>query len=112
MDRDGANVRRLSPEGSGRCDQAAWSPRGDKIAYSTMKDGHFNISVIDLNTSEVAYLTHGEGDSEAPSWSPDGRYMAFASNRSGGYQIYIMRWDGSGVTKITNQPECYAPCWF
>jgi TolB protein len=111
-DRDGTNVKRLSPEGSGRCDQPAWSPRGDKIAYATMKDGHFNIAVLDLNTNEVTYLTHGEGDSEAPSWSPDGRYLAFSSNRSGSYQIYIMRWDGSGVTKITNQPDCYAPCWF
>ncbi len=112
MDRDGANVKRLSPPGSGRCDQPAWSPRGDKIAYATYKDGHFNIAVIDLNTNEVTFLTHGEGDNEAPSWSPDGRYLAFASNRSGNYQIYIMRWDGSGVKRITHQPDCYSPCWF
>lgn len=112
MDRDGANVRRLSPPDSGRCDQPIWSPRGDKIAYSSFKDGHFNIAVADLTTGEVTFLTHGEGDNEAPSWSPDGRYLAFASNRSGSYQIYIMRWDGSGVTRITNQPDCYSPCWF
>lgn len=112
MDKDGANTRRLSPEGSGRCDQPDWSPRGDKIAYTTMKDGHFNIAVIDLNTNEVTLLTHGEGDSESPSWSPDGRYVAFSSNRTGTYQVYIMRWDGTGVTKITNQPECASPCWF
>ncbi len=112
MDRDGANVRRLSPEGSGRCDQPDWSPRGDKIAYATMKDGHFNIAVFDLNTNQVTMVTAGAGDNEAPSWSPDGRFLAFASNRTGSYQIYIMRADGTGVTKITNQADCYAPCWF
>ncbi len=112
MDRDGANARRISPEGSGRCDQPAWSPRGDKIAYPTSKDGRFNIAVYDLNTNQVTLLTETAGDNEAPAWSPDGRFLAFASNRSGSYQIYIMRADGTGVTKITNQPDCYGPCWF
>jgi len=112
MDRDGANVRRLSPEGSKRCDQPAWSPKGDRIAYTTSVDGRFNLVVMDLSTGELSQLTHGEGDSEAPSWSPDGRYLTFASNRGGTYQIYIMRADGTGVTKITNQSDCYSPCWF
>ena len=112
MDRDGANVRRISPEGSGRCDQPAWSPRGDKIAYPTSKDGRFNIAVYDLNTNQVTMLTENAGDNEAPAWSPDGRFLAFASNRSGSYQIYIMRADGTGVTKITSQSDCYGPCWF
>lgn len=111
-DRDGANVRRLSPEGSKRCDQPAWSPKGDKIAYTTSVDGKFNVVVMDLVTNELTYLTRGEGDSESPAWSPDGRYLAFASNRTGQYQIYAMRSDGSGVTRITNQPDCYSPCWF
>ena len=112
MDRDGANVKRISPEGSGRCDQPAWSPRGDKIAYATSVQGRFQIAVFDIGTGQVTLLTHGEGNNECPSWSPDGRYLAFSSNRTGSYQLYIMRWDGTGVTKITNQPECYSPCWF
>lgn len=112
MDRDGANVKRLTPEGSKRCDQPAWSPRGDKIAYTTVVDGRFNIAVIDLSTNEVQILTNGNGDNESPAWSPDGRYIAFASNRLGSFQIFIMRADGSGVKRITNQPECSSPCWF
>ncbi|MEW5763467.1 MAG: hypothetical protein ACOYXN_05535 [Acidobacteriota bacterium] len=112
MDRDGANVKRISPEGGGRCDQPAWSPRGDKIAFSSFRNGHFDIAVKDLNSGEVSFLTDGPGNNEAPSWSPDGRYIAFASNRTGSYQIYIMRWDGTGVTRITSQPDCYGPCWF
>lgn len=112
MDRDGANTKRLSPEDSKRCDQPAWSPKGDRIAYTTSVEGRFNIALMDLQTNQLTMLTHGEGDSESPSWSPDGQYLAFASNRSGAYQIYIMRADGSGVTRITNQPDCYSPCWF
>ncbi len=112
MDRDGANVRRLSPEDSKRCDQPVWSPKGDRIAYTTMVDGRFNIAVLDLASNRLTMLTHGEGDNEAPSWSPDGRYLAFASSRDGQHGIYIMRADGTGVTRITNQPACYAPCWF
>ncbi len=112
MDRDGANVKRLSPEDSKRCDQPAWSPKGDKIAYSALVDKRFNVAVMDIGTNQVTMVTHGEGDNESPSWSPDGRYLAFASNRTGQFEIYIMRADGTGVTKISNQPDCYSPCWF
>jgi len=112
MDRDGSNVKRITPQASKRCDQPHWSPRGDKIAYTTMIDGKFNIAVIDVTTGEVTALTRGEGDSESPSWSPDGRYLTFCSNRLGTSQIFIMRADGSGVRRISNQPDCSSPCWF
>ncbi len=112
MNRDGTNVKRLSPKGSGRCDQPKWSPRGNKLAYATFRNGHYDIAILDFNTGKVSFLTNGEGNSEAPSWSPDGRYIAFSSNRTGSYQIYIARLDGSGVKRITRQPDCYSPCWF
>ncbi len=112
MDRDGSNVRRFSPPQSGRCDQPNWSPRGDRIAYATSVGGRFQVAVKDIVSGEVKVLTRGRADSEAPDWSPDGRYLAFASNRSGDFQIYIMRADGSGVKRISRQPECYQPCWF
>lgn len=112
MDRDGTNVKRLTPQNSKRCDQPHWSPRGDRIAYTTMVDGKFNIASIDIATGEVTLLTRGEGDSESPTWSPDGRYLTFSSNRLGSFQIFIMRADGSGVRRISNQPDCSSPCWF
>lgn len=112
MDKDGSNVKRLSPDNSKRCDQPAWSPRGDKIAYTTVVDGKFNIAVIDLSTNQVTILTKGEGDSQSPSWSPDGRYLTFVSTRLGSSQVFIMRADGSGVRRISNQPDCSSPCWF
>lgn len=112
MDRDGTNVKRITPQASKRCDQPHWSPRGDRIVYTTMVDGKFNIASIDLSTSEVTALTHGEGDSESATWSPDGRYVTFSSNRLGSFQIFIMRADGTGVRRISNQPDCSSPCWF
>ena len=112
MDRDGTNVKRITPQDSKRCDQPHWSPRGDKIVYTTMVDGKFNIASIDLSTGEVTHLTRGEGDNESATWSPDGRYITFSSNRLGTFQIFIMRADGSGVRRISNQPDCSSPCWF
>lgn len=112
MGRDGSGTRRVSPDGSRRCDQPCWAPRGDRLAYASSVGGRFDIMVLDLESGQAVNVSRSPSDEEAPSFSPEGRYLAFASNRSGSYQIYIMRADGSGARKITNQPNCYDPCWF
>ena len=40
----------------------------------------------------------------APAWSPDGAKIAFKSDRDGNWEIYVMNADGSGQTRLTNNP--------
>jgi TolB protein len=110
MDAEGLNVRRVSWEGSYN-DAAAWSPRGDKLAYTSRVEGRFDIVVLDLATGGVTRLTHGEGNSENPRWSPDGRHIVFASDRSGTWDIYTMSADGRVVRRLTKGADAYTPDW-
>jgi Tol biopolymer transport system component len=45
-------------------------------------------------------------------WSPDGTKIVFLSDRDGNYEIYTMNADGSGQTRVTNNPAIdFSPDW-
>jgi hypothetical protein len=44
-----------------------------------------------------------QAQAAATAWAQAGR-IAFASNRDGNFEIYVMNADGSGVTRLTNNP--------
>jgi hypothetical protein len=48
-------------------------------------------------------LTSTAADRDA-AWSADGRRIAFMSERDGNAEIYVMNADGSGQTRLTNDP--------
>jgi serine/threonine protein kinase len=60
------------------CASSAWSPGGDRLAFSSNRDGAFNLYSI---TADVRGPARRLGEStmmQRPrSWSPDGRYLAF-----------------------------------
>ncbi len=39
-----------------------------------------------------------------PAWSPDGTKIAFSTSRDGNFEIYVMNADGTGPTRLTNDP--------
>jgi TolB protein len=110
MDAEGLNARRVTTNDE-YADAAAWSPKGDKIAYSTRHDGKFDIAVVDVAAGSTTPLTHGEGNNENPRWSADGRHVVFASSRSGRYDLYTMRADGTDVRRLTRGGDCFTPDW-
>jgi len=86
----------------------------DKIAYESKDEGgRFQIYLIDAGGSEPVDLTGTPSFSNrAPAWSPDGTRIAFTSNREDGWEIYVMYADGSGVTRLTYDPEgADLPAW-
>ena len=105
-----------------------WSPRGDWIAFTSKRDGDYEIYRIRPDGTGLERLTRSAGNDAHPSFSPDGEWIAFATARQGfkdeavqlllsaTFQPYgeiaVMRIDGSDVRILTdNSTEEGAPSW-
>ena len=94
-----------------------WSPDGTRIAFSMggggatcvpVCDGH--VYVMDADGSNLRQITFETGEQLDPAWSPDGQRIAFAASPVGEVSppdgvIYTVRPDGTGLTKITENPR-------
>jgi Tol biopolymer transport system component len=75
-----------------------------KIAFSSNRDGNFEIYVMNADGSAQTRLTNNAEWDVSPAWSPDRSKIAFSSRRDGNWEIYVMNADGSGVKRLTNDP--------
>jgi TolB protein len=94
-----------------------WSPDGSKIVF--WDDN--GIWVVNADKTGLRHICCGEFPSwsccaESPSWSPNSSKIVFQSNRHVPRpcelcpdEIYVMNADGSGQTRLTNDP---LPEWF
>ncbi|MEQ8191079.1 MAG: hypothetical protein ABRQ39_24155, partial [Candidatus Eremiobacterota bacterium] len=100
------------PEWSDR--EPSYSPRGDKIVFTSDRDGNEEIYICNPDGSKPVRLTKNHARDFAPSWSPDGKKIAFTTDRDGLYneEIYIMNIDGSKQTNVSNNPAIDRyPAW-
>jgi Tol biopolymer transport system component len=113
MNADGTGQTRLTF--AARADtHANFSPDGEKIAFSSARDGGNNeIYVMKANGTEQTRLTSNDATDEFPAFSSDGEKLAFSSNRDGNFEIYVMNSNGSGTpTRLTNTLESESkPDW-
>ncbi len=93
----------------------AASPDGRRVAY-------YDERVDDLWVAHLPSGAHGnlsrtEADLDyMPTWSPDGSRIAFASLGTGELGLYVVNADGTGLRRLTADPEPathrdYAPAW-
>jgi TolB protein len=88
----------------------AWSPQGDRIAYSSMA-GNWSIATINVNTGQSQMILRGGGMFISPSWGPSDQ-VAFSSNRDGNNEIYVARSNGTGIRRLTNSAGIdVSPAW-
>jgi Tol biopolymer transport system component len=110
MNTDGSGQRRLTRvlgRGDGNpvwsLDRgAAWSPDGRMLAFSTKREGNFDVYVMDADGSGLRNLTRNPARDFFRTWLPDGR-IAFVSERDGSFQLYVMNVDGSGLRNLTRE---------
>ena len=114
---DGTELTALTNTPENEC-YPAWSPDGSEIAFARRKGGHFVISVMDADGTNIRDLmepdlTRSINHVECtPAWSPDGSEIAFTSSRDGNLEIYVMNADGSNPRNLTNHPAGDAfPAW-
>ena len=99
-----------------RSDQPARSPDGTRIAFSSVRDWNREIYVMDADGGNPVNLTRDDAYDSGPAWSPDGQRIAFERSGGGGRgpQIFVMNADGSGVERLTQEPEAawgVSPAW-
>lgn len=123
---DSEGIRVMNPDGSGVAilmdDPAdgpfshtlpAWSPDGDRIAFSSSRAGNRDIYVVSSDGTGLTRLTSDPATDDAPDWSADGTRIVFSSERGQGWaDIYVMNADGSDVQRLTNDPAWDGyPAW-
>ena len=92
---------------------ASWSPNGDKLAFTSGRDGATDIYIMNAQGRDVHRVTQGPGRNQAPSWAPDGSRIAFMSDRTQKWQIYVMHSDGTDLRQVTQDTTTHAenPVW-
>jgi Tol biopolymer transport system component len=119
MDANGRHVRRVTRRALPDT-KPSWSPDGKRIVFQRFETGgnrfvplHSDIAVVNVNGSGMRRLTHtAAADDLNPVWSPNGRTIVFRSDRDGNWELYAMRADGSGLTRLTNDPAVdLNPSW-
>src|SRR5579859_77046 len=108
---DASQVIRLT-DSSGSDLVPQWSPDGQRIVFTSDRDGNTQIYVMKADGSGQTRLTRNTATDDAPGWSPDGKQIVFNSDSSGNSEIYVMNADGTGVKQLTNNPaNDRGPVW-
>ena len=89
------------------------SPDGPRLALTVLRDGNWDVWVLDLDREVTTRLTFAEGIDSEQVWSPDGEYLVFSSDQDGADSLYRQRADGSGeVERLTTAEKAqWASSW-
>ena len=86
---------------------AAFSPDGQRLAYSargTGKSDVFHLFVRTVAPDTPRQLTQGSGSDVGPAWSPDGTKIAFQRTTEESVQYVVVPVDGGEERKVVESP--------
>jgi eukaryotic-like serine/threonine-protein kinase len=114
---DGSDLRPL-PTAPGGDFEPAWSPDGQYIAFTSMRDGYMQIYSYKVDDGDLRRLvdTNINKHARQPSWSPDGKKIVYAYQRVTTYELWMMSSLGSNETQfylsgdeLSNQYPVWSP---
>nr|WP_317198940.1 translocation protein TolB [uncultured Psychrobacter sp.] len=114
MDADGENASTIT-EVNGSIFSPAWSPDGNRIAYTVQRDKSYPVIYVqNISGGGATTVTPYKGSNMSPSFSPDGSKILFSSSFEGSADIYEISAGGGNLRKLTNWPSSevqptYAP---
>jgi TolB protein len=101
--------------------EATVSPKGDKIVFTSTRNGDLDLYVMDIDGKNVKQLTFDLGYDGGAFFSPDGTKILFRASRPKGQdsveyvellkqglvaptnmEIFIINLDGTGLRQVTN----------
>lgn len=120
-DEKGKIVKQLTSE-PGYDAEATVSPKGDKIVFTSTRNGDLDLYIMDIDGKNVKQITFGLGYDGGAFFSPDGKKLVFRASRPQteeeikdykellaqglvaptNMEIYTCNIDGSDLKKITN----------
>jgi Tol biopolymer transport system component len=126
---DGADARRLT-ETPGYDAEATMSPDGNRIVFTSVRDGDLDIYVMDADGSNVTRLTNEVGYDGGPFFSADGKRIVYRAHhptdpaevrdyrdllanrmiRPGRLDLWVMDADGKNKRQVTKfEGASFAP---
>ncbi|MEJ2493320.1 MAG: hypothetical protein P8Y79_03230 [Ignavibacteriaceae bacterium] len=129
---DGSDIKQLTFT-KGYDAESTVSPLGDKIVFTSMRDGDPEIYIMDIDGSNQKRLTYEKGYDGGPFFSLDGTKIVFRASRPKtekeladyddlvknglvrptALELYVMDADGKNIQQITNLGKAsFAPFFF
>lgn len=112
MDFDGAAVHSMSRNTSINI-LPAWSPRGDKLAYTSYMRDNPDLYVVSAKGGRPKRISRYRGMNTGAAWSPDGSKLAITLSKDGNPEIYIISAStGKTISRLTrNRHIDTSPAW-
>ena len=88
MSADGTDEKRLT-ENTIMDIRPVVSPDGSQIAFTSTRDGGYNVYVMKIDGTDVRALTTGLDRDDYPAWHPDGRHVVIVSEKGGRFDLYL-----------------------
>jgi Tol biopolymer transport system component len=101
------DVARLTDGADRHDEEAAVSPDGSRVAFSTTRFDHrtWDIAVWDLATGSPRRVTSHIAFERQPAWQPDGRALLFASEQDGTQAIFRVTIDDGRIERVSSGPN-------
>jgi tricorn protease len=112
----GADPRRLT-DNVARDAYPRFSPDGEWIAFSSNREGNYDVFVVPASGGKPRRLTFNTADDIVANWTPDGRRILFLSSRNQGAfpsvtTLFEIAMDGGMETPVPTDwasSGCYSP---
>lgn len=85
--------------------QPALSPDRTRVAFSSNREGSYDLYLMDADGSDLRRLTTDPGTEGEPAWTPDGNRLIYTATKPGGRpQLHVLRPDGRPPQALTTEP--------